>query len=241
MKLARKWMDGYIPIFGMEKSIFGAILELRPPAQVKLNMAATVRIARLNWREIVKNDAHRFFSSTVSVKKRDLDNSHQVQYNKWMYRRIINDYNLILFCQYNNLKVNQLNALRYEARNKGIETRYIVTRHFREIIHPDSPDNPLHSFNFGPIMAFFTNQDPHEMLTLINKLEKGNELLPIGGIFEGKIFSHEIIKEITEQIGSPAFIRAQLLSVMTTVQHDLVHCLTNSQSELFRLLFADRK
>ena len=182
------------------------------------------------------HNAMRYFSARRKPKYYAEKEDPMAPYNKWFYKNILDGNNMILFYQYNNIKINQLNALRYELLGKDINTKYIISKQFREMLNPDHPENPLNTFFSGAVVAFYTNKEPEEMLDLINRLQRGKSLLFIGGIFEGKLFSHEILKEIAERVRSAAFIRFQLLETLNGNSNAFVHCLQNTGDQLIHAL-----
>ena len=171
----------------------------------------------------------------------EIDNSPQAQYNKWLYRNILDKSKFILFCQYNNMKTSQLNTLRFELKQKGIETKFIISRQLRELIPPECENNHLHVFCSGPAVIFYTENEPEVMAELMQRLRKSKHLLMTGGVFEKKIFSFEVLMEIAEKIQCRKNMQSQLIGLLRMNSMQLINCLNASKTSICKLLTVHAK
>lgn len=179
--------------------------------------------------------------STVSMtqsspNQAEIDNSPQARYNKWLYKRILDKSKFILFCQYNNMKTSELNTLRFELKQQGIETKFIISRQLRELIPPECENNPLHVFCSGPAVTFYTEHEPEVMAELMQRLRKSKHLLMTGGVFEKKIFSFEVLMEIAEKIQCRKNMQSQLIGILRMNSMQLINCLNASKNSICKLL-----
>ena len=259
-------MDGYLLILGTERSTLGAIVVWVTHAHIvtKMSVAVVMKLTGTNWMlnntctqclnrafhcarqadiniiQKINPISHKFFSTVSRAQSNsnqdEIDNSPQARYNKWLYRSILDKSKFILFCQYNNMKTSQLNTLRFELKQKGIETKFIISRQLRELIPPECENNPLHVFCSGPAVIFYTEHEPEVMAELMQKLRKSKHLLMTGGIFEKKIFSFEVLMEIAEKIQCRKNMQSQLIGLLRVNSMQLFNCLNASKTSICKLL-----
>ena len=161
------------------------------------------------------------------------------QYNQWLYRNILNTSSVILFCQYNNMKNIPLSNFRCEMAAHGINVRFIIGRHFRELIAPDAPNNPLHTMCAGSIVLLHTSSmsiEPFVLSNVMRRLMRSKTLLMIGGIFEGKIFGYETLMQIANEVGSMKEVQSNLVSLLAGCSSSLVRGLEGTGRRVTEVL-----
>jgi ribosomal protein L10 len=190
------------------------------------------------------------FTSLAAAKKTyPLEDTPQAQFNMSLYQTIVRQSKLVLFCQYNNLKFTNLNKLRFQALQKGIACKFIVSRHFEQLIETkeregDDSYSALRILIAGPVVAFYPEQKAHDSAAepeafqeLIEQLQGNAKLLFVGGWWEGKAYSHEAIKEVCTKLKSLTHIRQMLVSgVLEERAREIVAAVEHPMLELMHLL-----
>lgn len=173
-------------------------------------------------RSLVHQPEKLLFSTEIAPRKKVYppEDTSQARFNMSLYHRILQQSQLVLFCQYNNLKFPILNKIRFQAAQKGICCKFIVSRHFEQLI--DQQENGRYSalriLIAGPVVVFYPQQhgkeavEPGAFQEIIAQLKGNAKLLFLGGWWEGKVYSHEAIAEVCGKLRSLANVRQMLVS-----------------------------
>lgn len=187
------------------------------------------------------------FSTAIAQKKKVYppEDTFQAKFNMSLYHRILQQSQLVLFCQYNNLKFPILNKIRFQAAHKGITCKFIVSRHFEQLI--DQQENGCYSalriLTAGPVILFYGQQngkgavEPEAFQELIAQLNGNAKILFLGGWWEGRAYSHEAIAEVCGKLRSLANVRQMLVSgVLDARAREIVEVIERPMLELVHIL-----
>ena len=141
-----------------------------------------------------------------------------------------------VLAEYRGLNVEQLTALRTEARNAGVWIKVVKNNLAKRVIK-DSDFECLTEHFVGPVI-FSASEDPVAVAKVMSKFAKDHDHLNItAGATNGSLMDESMIKSLSQLPGRDELI-AKLLGTMQAPMQKLVSTLNEVPSKAVRALAA---
>ena len=138
--------------------------------------------------------------------------------------------------EYRGLNVEQLTALRTEARNAGVWIK-VVKNNLAKLVIKDSDFECLTAHFVGPVI-FSASEDPVAVAKIMSKFAKDNENLKItAGAMNGDFMDQAMIKSLSVLPGRDELI-AKLMGTMQAPIQKFVSTLNEVPTKAVRALAA---
>lgn len=141
-----------------------------------------------------------------------------------------------VLAEYRGLNVEQLTALRTEARNAGVWIR-VVKNNLAKLVIKDSDFECLTEHFVGPVI-FSASEDPVAVAKIMSQFAKDNEKLKItAGAMNGDFMDLAMIQSLSKLPGRDELIAMLMRTIQAPVQK-LVSTLNEVPSKAVRTLAA---
>ncbi len=141
-----------------------------------------------------------------------------------------------VLAEYRGLNVEQLTALRKDARNAGVWIKVVKNNLAKRVIKGSNFECLTEHF-VGPVI-FSASQDPVAVAKIMSKFAKDNEQLKItAGVMNGDFMDQTMIQSLSKLPGRDELI-AKLIGTMQAPIQKLVSTLNEVPSKAVRTLVA---
>lgn len=139
----------------------------------------------------------------------------------------------IILTDYSGIRVAELDELRMQLRDKGIDYRVIKNNLFKRALK-EAGYGEMDEFIKGPIAVAFTNDEIGETVKILKDFEKKQEKFSYSvGIMNNELYNEEQVKRIAD-IPSKEVLLAQIASLINAPVTNLAMVLKQTVSNLAR-------
>lgn len=128
-----------------------------------------------------------------------------------------------------NLQSSQTHTLRTKCSLHGVKVKFVRPVVLSDYVMSEKSlghYGPMLSYVFGPLVLAYSDEPTARLKGVFEILKAEPRIVPLGGAFDGQLFTHEGLEDVVRNVPSFDHLRRQLVSLLGSPSRSLLGTLS---------------